>query len=231
MTLTDRVALVTGASSGIGAATARRLAADGYAVGLLARREERLETVAEEADGETLVLPADVTDPEAVRSAVGELRETYGGLDVLVNNAGVARGGPVAETELSALRESVRVNLDGAMTVTHAALPAIRESEAGDVCFVSSLAARYPQAGGSSYTASKFGVNGFARSLRKELSDEQVRVNILMPGSVVTELNDWSHWDGRAMEPSDIADTVAFVLSRPPHVEITELSVDTTDKF
>ena len=88
-------------------------------------------------------------------------------------------------------------------------------AELGDVITVSSLSARYPKEGGSSYTASKFGVNGFMRSLRKELSDETVRVTVVMPGPVVTELNDWEHWDGRAMDPQDVAETVVFAVSRP----------------
>ncbi len=231
MDLSGRVALVTGASSGIGEATARALAEEGCSVALVARREDRLETLAAEIDGETLVAPTDVTDEAAVRAMVESVREAFGGIDVLVNNAGVARGGPVAEADLDELRRTVRVNLEGVMNVTHAALPTILESEAGDVVTVSSLSARYPQEGGSAYTASKFGVNGFCRSLRKELSDEQVRVTILMPGAVVTELNDWEHWEGRAMDPTDVAETVVFAVSRPPHVELTQLSVDTTDKF
>jgi NADP-dependent 3-hydroxy acid dehydrogenase YdfG len=147
-----------------------------------------------------------------------------------VNNAGVARGGPVAEADPSELRRNVRVNLEGVMNVTHAALPALLDG-GGDVLTVSSLSARFPQEGGSGYTASKFGVNGFCRSLRKEMSEEQVRVTVLMPGPVVTELNDWDHWDGRALEPDDVADTVVFALSRPDHVELREISVDSTDKM
>lgn len=231
MDLTGRVALVTGASSGIGEGTARALAREGCSVALVARREERLAALAAEIDAETLVAPTDVTDEESVSATVEDVRDEFGGIDVLVNNAGTARGGPVAEADLAELQQTVRVNLEGVMNVTHAALPALVDSEAGDVVTVSSLSARYPQEGGSAYSASKFGVNGFCRSLRKELSDEQVRVTILMPGAVVTELNDWAHWDGRAMDPADIAETVVFAVSRPPHVELTQLSVDTTDKF
>jgi len=228
---TDETAVVTGASSGIGAATARTLGERGYAVALVARREDRLSAVADGIETETLVVPADVTDESAVRATVETVRERLGGIDVLVNNAGVARGGPVGEAELEEMRRSIRVNLEGVMTVTHAALPTILDSGGGDVVAVSSLSARFPQAGGSAYTASKFGVNGFCRSLRKELSDDPVRVTIVMPGAVVTELNDWSHWEGRAMDPADVAETIAFAVSRPAHVELTEVSVDTTDTF
>lgn len=227
---TGTVAVVTGASSGIGEATARALGREGCAVALVARREDRLENVAEEIDARTLAVPTDVTDEAAVRSMVEEVREELGDIDVLVNNAGVARGGPVAEADLTELRRNVRVNLEGVMNVTHAALPNMLETGGGDVVTVSSLSARFPQEGGSGYTASKFGVNGFCRSLRKEMSDESVRVTIVMPGPVVTELNDWEHWDGRAMDPADVAETIVFAVSRPEHVELTEIGVNTTEK-
>lgn len=230
MTLASKVAVVTGASSGIGEATARVLGQEGYVVVLVARRENRLSTIADEMETETRVVPTDVTEWSAVQTMVETVREQLGRIDLLVNNAGVARGGPVGEADITEMRQSVRVNLEGVMNVTHAALPALRES-GGDIVTVSSLSARFPQAGGSAYTASKFGVNGFCRSLRKELSDDPVRVTILMPGAVVTELNDWEHWDGRAMEPVDVANTVAFAVSRPDHVELTSISVDTTDKL
>jgi hypothetical protein len=231
MALPDRVALVTGASSGIGAATARELGSRGAAVALLARRADRLREVAGEIDTETLVLPADVTDTTAVEAAVAAVEDDLGGLDVLVNNAGVALGGRLAEADLEELHRTVRVNLEGVMNVTHAALPALR-ADGGDVVTVSSLSARFPQeTGGNAYTASKFGVNGFCRSVRKEMADEQVRVTVVMPGPVVTELNDWAHWDGRALQAEDVAETVAFVVSRPPRVELRTVSVDSTDKF
>mgnify|MGYP002760531799 FL=1 len=135
------------------------------------------------------------------------------------------------ETELNELRPSIRVNLEGVMNVTHALLPGMLDSNLGDVITVSSLSSRYPQEGGSSYTASKFGVNGFMRSLRKEMSEEDVRITIVMPGPVITELNDREHWDGQAMEPRDVAETIVFAASRPPRVELKEISVDSTDKF
>jgi hypothetical protein len=230
MDLTGSAAVVTGASSGIGEATARALGRDGCAVALVARREDRLEDIAEEIDARTLVVPTDVADEDAVRAMVETVTEELGDIDVLVNNAGVARGGPVAEADLAALRRNVRVNLEGVMNVTHAALPNLLET-GGDVVTVSSLSARFPQEGGSGYTASKFGVNGFCRSLRKEMADEPVRVTIVMPGPVITELNDWEHWDGRAMDPVDVAETIVFAVSRPEHVELTEISVNSTEKL
>jgi NADP-dependent 3-hydroxy acid dehydrogenase YdfG len=231
MSLAGRTAVVTGASSGIGEATAQALADAGCSVVLVARRKKRMDSIAGEIDGETLVFPADVTDKDAVAEMVDQVLSAFDSVDVLVNNAGVASGGPVVETELNELRPSIRVNLEGVMNVTHALLPGILDSNLGDVITVSSLSARYPQEGGSSYTASKFGVNGFMRSLRKEMSEEDVRITIVMPGPVITELNDWEHWDGQAMEPRDVAETIVFAASRPPRVELKEISVDSTDKF
>lgn len=230
MALSDTVAVVTGASSGIGEATARALSQEGCAVVLAARREGRCQAIAADLDGETRVVPTDVTDTDAARRLIEETKSEFGQLDALINNAGIAKGGPVGEGHLPELRETIRVNLEGVMNVTEAALPALRAAD-GDVVTISSLSARYPQAGGSGYTASKFGVNGFCRSLRKELSDEDIRVTTVMPGAVSTELNDWEHWEGRAMDPRDIAEFVVFTLTRPAHVEFTEVSIDTTDKM
>lgn len=231
MDLANRTAVVTGASSGIGEATARALAQKGCSVVLVARRETRLQSIAEAISGETLAVPTDVTDEEAVTEMADKACSTFDGVDLLVNNAGVSGGGPVTETDLDELRSPIRVNLEGVMNVTHAFLPSILNAELGDVITVSSLSARYPKVGGSSYTASKRGVNGFMRSLREELSEEDVRVTIVMPGPVITELNDWEHWEGRAMEPEDVAETIVFAASRPQRVEFTEISVDSTDKF
>lgn len=231
MDLADKVAIVTGASSGIGKATTEALGRKGCLVALVARREDRLEAMAEKMDTRTLVLPTDVTDGHAVATMVETVSAQLGSIDILVNNAGVSRGGPVEEADLTEMRQSIRVNLEGVMNVTHAVLPSILDSGGGDILTVSSLSARFPQEGGSAYTASKFGVNGFCRSLRKEMSDKSVRVTIVMPGPVITELNDWEHWDGRAMDPADVADTIVFALSRPDHVELTDISVNTTDKI
>jgi NADP-dependent 3-hydroxy acid dehydrogenase YdfG len=231
MDLTGNVAVVTGASSGIGEAAARTLAREGCTVALAARREDRLEALADEIGVEkSLVVPTDVSDEDDAAALVERTRERLGGVDILVNNAGVARGDPVADADLSDLRRNVRVNLEGVMNVTHAALPAMLDA-GGDIVTVSSMSARFPQEGGSGYTASKFGVNGFCRSLRKELSDEQVRVTIVMPGPVVTELNDWEHWDGRALDPADVASAIEFVVSRPARVEIPDITVNSTDKL
>lgn len=232
MELNDRVAIVTGASSGIGAATATELARRGSAVTLAARREGRLERVASEVeDADTLVVPTDVTDEEQVTSMIDRAVDAFGSIDILVNNAGVLLPDPVAEAEGDDLRRQVEVNLLGTMHVTRAALAHVREAECGDIVAVSSMNARHPWAHASAYTASKFGVNGFCRSLRKEMGDERVRVTIVMPGPVVTEMQSWTEWDGRPLQPRDVAESIAFAVSRPPHVELGEVIVNSTDKL
>ena len=232
MDLSDKVAVVTGASSGIGEATARALAREGCAVVLVARREDRLERIADEIEnGRTFVVPTDVADEGEVTAMVEETLEEFGSIDILVNNAGVLCPDPVADADRADFRTQVQVNLLGVMNTTHAALPAMLDSDGGDIVTVSSMNARYPAEGGSAYTASKCGVNGFCRSLRKEMSEEDVRVSIVMPGPVESEMNDWGDWDGRALDPFDVAESIVFTVSRPDHVEIPDITVNTTDKL
>lgn len=232
MDLDDRVAIVTGASSGIGAATARTLADRGCRVVLAARREDRLhEQVADIGEDRAVAVPTDVTDEADIHALVDRTLDAFGGIDILVNNAGIAHGGGFTDADDSDYESVIDVNLVGAMRTTEAALPALLDSDLGDVVVVSSLNARHPADHVSGYTASKFGVNGFARSLRKELSDEDVRVTIIMPGPVVTEMADWEDWDGEPLDPADVGETIAFTVSRPRRVEIGELHVNSTDKF
>jgi NADP-dependent 3-hydroxy acid dehydrogenase YdfG len=230
MDLSDSVALVTDASSGVGEATARTLADEGCAVTLVARREDRLDAIADDIDGETLVAPADVTDETEVEAAVEATREAFGGIDVLVANAAILQDDPVADADLSTLHRHIQVNLLGTMNATHAALSDLHEG-GGHVVTVSSMNARFPAGGASSYTASKFGVNGFARALRREMSEEDVRVSIVMPGPIQSEMKDWSDWEGRALDPADVADAIRYVVSRPDHVEIPDITVNTTEKL
>lgn len=232
MESSGQVAIVTGASSGIGEATARALARAGNSVVLVARRADRLQQIAGDIEGgETLVVPTDVTDEDDITAMVEETREAFGSIDILVNNAGVLLPDPVVDADRYDFRAQVEVNLLGVMNTTHAVLPSMLESGGGDIVTVSSMNAQYPAEGGSAYTASKFGVNGFCSSLRKEMADEQVRVTVVMPGPVVTEMRDWADWDGRALDPGDVAEAIEFVVSRPAHVELPEITVNTTDKL
>ena len=224
---TSRVAVVTGASSGIGAATARRLAAEGLQVVIGARRMDRLEPLA--ASIGARALPLDVTDPASVEAFAGALDR----VDVLVNNAGGAfDAAPVADADLDSWAQSYEVNVLGTVRLTKALLPALRASGAGDVLFVSSTAALVSYEGGASYTAAKHGVHTLAQTLRLELNGEPVRVMEIAPGMVRTEeftVNRLGSAEAAdavyrgVREPlvaEDVADCIAWALTRPHHVNV-----------
>jgi NADP-dependent 3-hydroxy acid dehydrogenase YdfG len=222
-----RVAVVTGASSGIGAATAARLAAEGFDVVLAARRLDRLTSLADSIGGRAL--PLDVTDPASVEAFAGALDR----VDVLVNNAGGAfDANPVADADLDSWARTYEVNVLGTVRLTKALLPALRASGAGDVVFVSSTAGLISYEGGASYTAAKHGVHTLAETLRLELNGEPVRVVEIAPGMVRTEefsanrLGSSEAADAiyrGVREPlvaEDIADCIAWTITRPHHVNI-----------
>jgi NADP-dependent 3-hydroxy acid dehydrogenase YdfG len=222
-----RVAVVTGASSGIGAATARRLAAEGFDVVVGARRVDRLAELAGSIGARAI--PLDVTDPDSVASFAAALDR----VDVLVNNAGGAfDGNTVAEADLDSWARTYEVNVLGTVRVTKALLPALRASGAGDVLFVGSTAGLISYEGGASYTAAKHGVHTLAETLRLELNGEPVRVIEIAPGMVRTDefaLNRLGSTEAAAAvyrgvrEPlvaEDVADCIAWTVTRPHHVNI-----------
>jgi NADP-dependent 3-hydroxy acid dehydrogenase YdfG len=222
-----RTAVVTGASSGIGAATATRLAADGFDVVVGARRVDRLTRLAAAIGARAF--PLDVTDPSSVAAFAGALDR----VDVLVNNAGGAfDAAPVAEADLDAWTRAYEVNVLGTVRMTKALLPLLRTSGAGDVVFVSSTAGMVSYEGGASYTAAKHGVHTLAETLRLELNGEPVRVIEVAPGMVRTEefsLNRLGAAEAAdavyrgVREPlvaEDVADCIAWTVTRPHHVNI-----------
>ena len=222
-----RTAVVTGASSGIGAATAARLAEEGFDVVLGARRLDRLRSLADSIGGRALRL--DVTDPASVAEFAAALER----VDVLVNNAGGAfDAAPVADADLDSWARTYEVNVLGTVRLTKALLPALRSSGAGDVVFVSSTAGMVSYEGGASYTAAKHGVHTLAETLRLELNGEPVRVIEIAPGMVRTEefsakrlgSSDAADAVYRGVrEPlvaEDIADCIAWSITRPHHVNI-----------
>lgn len=229
-----RTAVVTGASSGIGAATARALAAEGYHVFLAARRTERIEVLAREIGGTAVT--CDVTDAESV----AELADVVGAhLDVLVNNAGGAFGSaPVAEADAEDWRRMYDVNVIGLMQVTRALLPALLASGAGTILNVGSTAGRIAYEGGAGYTAAKHGTQVVTETLRLELWDQPVRVMEIAPGMVKTDEFALVRFEGDAAkaeavyagvaEPlvaEDIADAIAWMVTRPAHVNIDSLVI------
>ena len=242
--LTGRVVAITGASSGIGAATARAAAAAGAAVALAARRRERLDALAGEieADGGTAaVFDCDIADEEQARGFVNGAHERLGRLDVLVNNAGVMLLGPVEGADTEDWRRMVEVNVLGLLYCTHAALPVMREQGNGHIVNVSSVAGRHAALGAAVYNFTKFGVCGFSEALRQEGLHANVRVTIIEPGFVDTELQGHNtnpyvvqatekmrEEIGQVLEADDIANGIVYAISQPEHVNVNEVLIRPT---
>ncbi|EJN58838.1 SDR family oxidoreductase [Halogranum rubrum] len=239
-TLDGEVALVTGASSGIGEATSHALAREGAAVVLLARREERLEEIADDVeaahDVETLVVPTDVRDELAVDAAVERAVGAFDGIDVVVNNAGLARGSSVEDMTTDEYRVMTDTNVDGVFFVTRAVLPHLKKSS-GNLVFVGSFAGQYPRSFNPVYAATKWWVRGFAHSVEADVGDEGVGVSVVNPSEVRTEFGDIygesfeDRFDpGEVTEPSEIADAICF-CARQERSTVSELDLYRRDKF
>ncbi|HEY2191415.1 MAG TPA: SDR family oxidoreductase [Actinomycetospora sp.] len=242
--LSGNVAVVTGASSGIGEATARALADAGATVALLARRRDRLESLAGERGGDTSVHEVDVSDPDAVRRAVEDVVARHGRLDVLVNNAGYGSMTPAAESDLAEWRTMVDVNVNGVLATTHAALAHLTEAARGergiaDVVTVSSVAGRKVAGPAVNvYAATKHAVGAFSEALRQELGSAHVRVGLVEPGLVRSELTEGQGAAQRAesemelglMEAEDIADAIVYMVTRPRRTAVNEMLVRPTEQ-
>ena len=239
--LQEKVALVAGASSGIGASTALALSETGLKVAVGSRRVDRLADLAGRASGDVLVLDLDVTDKDSSRAAVAAVIERFGRLDVLVNSAGVMLSGPILDADTSEWDRMVRTNLLGTMYTTHAALPHLIAT-AGTVVQISSTSGRVASPNGGVYAATKFGVNAFSESLRQEHSADGVRVVVVEPGFTATELA--SHITNPAMQAAarnlsnsmrtlhaeDVANAVIYAISQPEHVSLNEILLRPTDQ-
>jgi NADP-dependent 3-hydroxy acid dehydrogenase YdfG len=248
--LDGTVALITGASSGIGEATARALAGQGAAVALAARREERLEHLAEDitgTGGRALVIETDVSDKTQAQAAVDRTVAELGRLDTLVNNAGVGLPGPIENALLDNWDQMVRVNLLGLLYTTHAALPHLLHAaedaprRVADLVNVSSVAGRVARRGLGVYAATKFGVVAFSEALRQEVTRRHVRVAVVEPGVVATEMASHVREEVRqqvmqrlsGFEPlaaEDIADAIGYIVTRPRRVAVNELLVRPTEQ-
>lgn len=231
MDLTGNAAVVTGASSGIGEATARTLAAEGVRVALAARRAGDLDALAadiEDAGGDAVAIPTDVTDREAVVAMVDTAVEAFGRLDVLVNSAGVGHWEPagVVEGDPDRWRDEVEVNLLGTMYATHAAVQQMASRESGAIVNVSSLAGQFPAPEAPGYATSKWAVRGFTQSLVPALREHGIRVTIVEPGEVHTPMQpDPDGYGFRILDPEDVADAVRYAITRPDHVTVSEVEV------
>jgi NADP-dependent 3-hydroxy acid dehydrogenase YdfG len=250
LSLSGTVALVTGASSGIGEATAVALAEEGSAVALVARRRDRLEALAErigKTGGRALVIEADVTDLEQARQAVATTVAELGRLDTLVNNAGVMLLGPIVDAPIEEWQQMVHLNLLGLLYCTHAALPHLLSAaesqprEVADVINLSSVAGRVARLNSGVYNATKFGVGAFSESLRQEVTTRHLRVTVIEPGATDTELASHnrpvvleqirSNFGGLArMTSEDIANSVRYAVTQPRHVAVNEILIRPTEQ-
>ena len=243
--LKGKVALVTGASSGIGEATALVLARAGARVAIAARRRERLDGVARrivDLRSESLVLEADVAKVRDAESVVEKTVARWGRLDVLVNNAGVMLLSPVDRARIEDWQRMLDLNLLGLMVVTRAALPHMRRQKDGHVVNISSTAGRVANPDASVYAATKFGVGAFSEALRREVYRDGIRVTVVEPGAVATELRDhvpdpdtreridtWAR-SMRQLRSEDVAAAILYAVSQPPHVNVNEILLRPTDQ-
>jgi NADP-dependent 3-hydroxy acid dehydrogenase YdfG len=246
--LAGTVALITGASSGIGWAAAAALSNRGAAVALAARRKDRLESLAaqiRDQGGTALALESDITDEPQATEAVERTVSGLGRLDILINNAGVMLLGPVTEAPLPEWKQMVELNVLGLLYCAHAALPHLIRAAAdgprqvADMVNISSVAGRVARSGNGVYTLTKHGVGAFSESLRQELAKQYVRISLVEPGATATELASHNRPEvleairnqfGQRMEAADIADAITYIVTRPRHVAVNEILIRPTEQ-
>lgn len=243
--LAGRTALVTGASSGIGEATALALAEAGADIAVGARRADRLENLAKrltEHRVRAVTVDLDVTDEQACRAAVDKTVSELGRIDILVNAAGLMLLGPIVGADTEDWRRSMSTNVLGLMYMTHATVPHLVEQGSGDIVNISSVAGRVARKGAGVYNASKWAVNAFSESLRQEVTQQGVRISLVEPGAVDTELNDHitneqakktskdTYAAMRSLQAHDVARAIVYVVTQPDHVAVNEVLVRPTDQ-
>ena len=242
--LDGKVAAITGASSGIGEATARALAGEGAKVALVARRHDRLVALADEIEqqgGDALAIQADVSDHGKVEALTGQIKGQFGGLHILVNNAGLMLLGPVDGADVEEWRRMIEVNLLGLLYCTREAIPVIRESGGGHIVNLSSVAGRTATLGAGVYNMTKWGVVGFSESLRQEALHSNIRVTVVEPGFTDTELQGHNTHPmvveatekmreqiGDLLEAEDIAKAILYAVTQSPHVAVNEVLIRPT---
>ena len=248
--LDGTVALVTGASSGIGEASAKALAKQGAAVAVVARRGDRLQDLAKEIEGDggkALVIEADITAQDQATSVVEQTVSELGRLDTVFNNAGVMLLGPAEDAPVEEWDRMVDTNIKGLLYVAHAALPHLFKAaddsprKVADLINTSSVAGRRANSGSGVYNLTKFGVGAFSEALRQEVTGRHVRVSLVEPGAVATELQ--SHLrdeireqaasrfeDMEILQSEDIADAVVYIVTRPRHVAVNEVLIRPTEQ-
>lgn len=241
--LAGKVALITGASAGIGAATAIALAAEGAKVVLVARRGDRLEALAKRivtAGGEALAIAADITDDTQIQTLVDRTKTAWGRIDILINNAGIALVGEIATGNPADWRRMIDLNLMALMNLTHAVLPILQAQGAGHIVNISSVAGRTVRVGIGGYNVSKWGVTAFSEVLRQEVSSQHIRVTVIEPGMVNTEI-DHHITDPIAkqrseerrksitpLESEDVAAAIVYAVTQPARVNVNEILIRPT---
>lgn len=237
--------MVTGASSGIGEATAISLGQNGCSVALVARRKDRLQGVAkkiEDAGSSVLIIEGDVSASDTAQQAIQETHKKFGRIDLLINNAGVMLLGPVDRARIEDWQSMININVLGLMYFTKAVLPIMKEQHGGHIVNISSVAGRVARAGSSGYNASKWAVGAFSEALRQEVSKDRIRVTLIEPGAVLTELtNHITHEDVKesvksfvasmeALTAEDIANAILYAVSQPDRVNVNEILIRPTDQ-
>ncbi len=228
--LHGRTAVITGASSGIGDAAARLLAEEGVHVVLAARRRERLDALAADLGEAATVVQTDVADPAQVQALFGLVRERFGGLDLLFNNAGLGISAPFTESDPADWKTMIDANLYGVLNCTRAAIPLMRGREGAMISSVSSVGGRHGAATWSVYSATKFAVVGFHDALRKELGPDRIRVSVIEPGAVWTEFGEnvseaiqTRREDLDALTSNDVAQALVYAFAQPGNVLVQEI--------
>jgi NADP-dependent 3-hydroxy acid dehydrogenase YdfG len=240
MASNGKVALITGASSGMGAATAVRLARDGARIVLAARRADRLEQVADQvrqAGGEAVVVPTDTSEHEQVRALVARALEAFGRIDVVFNNAGLMRVAPIEKLTVAEIDQMVKVNVLGVMYVLKEVVPVLKRQDSGIIINVSSVLGRKTRSTAWVYAATKWAVTAANEGLREELVGTKVRVCAIQPGVVDTELFESfevhpAKWQNitHPIRPEEVADLLAYIIDRPWHFNINEVLMRPTQQ-
>lgn len=233
MELKNAVAIVTGANRGIGKMIVTTLAREGANVVLAARDAKLLNAVQheiEQAGGSAFSVVTDVTSEQSVRNLVAETTSKFGTIDILINNAGVGLFSKVTDTKLEQYEKMMDVNMKGVFLCCKEVLPVMIARQSGEIINIASLAGKNSFAGGSIYSASKWGLIGFSRSLMLEVREHNIRVATICPGSVNTNFGDKERNDSTIIQPEDVADTVVFALKMPDRINVSEIDIRPTLK-
>ena len=243
--LEGKVAIITGASSGIGEATAIALAAEGAKVVIAARRVERLEAVAKQIidhGGQALSIVSDITDEAQAKNVIQKAHTEFGHIDILVNNAGISFPGRIENADPSNWRKMIDINVLALMYTTHIALPIFKAQKSGHIVNISSVAGRIARAGMAGYNVTKWGVNAFSEALRQEVYQDNIRVTIIEPGLVETEIDQHitdivakQEIEARRkaitpLQSEDIAAAIVYAVSQPQHVNVNEILIRPTQQ-